>query len=155
MNGQVVPATVLAIRPFGTFVAAGGRNLLVHMWDQSWYWPFAAERHFRVGETRDVWVGEVKRNRHPVLIASFQLARPDLDPRLKYSTRSIVAGTVRESDSAGVSVEFDPGQFADFRVVDVMRAGKFAHDCKVGDPFRVKVVHRPWGVIVDVYERDE
>ena len=139
MKGEVVPATISQHYPHGTVVILGGRKVLVHLWEQSWYWPFEAERHFRAGEVRNVWIGDVERNGHTFPIASFRLVRPDLDPRLNHTVGSIIVGTVRKNGSAGVSVEFDPDQFADFRTIDIMREGRFAHDFEVGDTFEARI----------------
>lgn len=152
MKTEIVCSTVSALYPHGTVVVVNGRKILVHLWEQSWYWPFHAGRHFRIGETRPVWIGDVHRNGHTFPIASFRLVRPDLDPRLKYAVGDVVVGTVRASDAAGVSVELGPDQFADFRVIDVMREGMFAHDFSAGDPFEARVaVMNERAVIMEVW----
>lgn len=144
MSGRVTLATVLHVYRHGILAVADGERLLVHIWDESWYWPYDASRHVSPGERIRVWVGEEEHWTGTMMrVASIRKVRPELDPHRIYRAGDVVRGTVDASDDRGISVMLEHDQFVDFSPFDLSPKFEDWKAIAVGDAIESRV--RPIG----------
>src|SRR4051812_4585599 len=119
MSNQVKSAIVKTIQPFGTFVEVDGRTVLIHMIEQSWFWPFNPYCHFKKGDLCKIWLGKILGQQgSPVEMASFRRAYPELDPLGRVRIGQVLSATVVSVGSIGLSCTLGPVQDVDFEPGD-------------------------------------
>lgn len=138
-NVSVFTGVVQSIRPYGVFVDVDSDILLVHMTDQSWFWPYDPRRHYSVGKEVLTWVGVVNRNGQPIRIGSFRLVHPEHNPAGRLRVGDCLKGVVAAVDRLGLSISLGPNQAVDFAKELLAKGGIDSGCYRPGDPLDVVV----------------
>ncbi len=110
-KGQVRRGVVKNITDFGAFVDLGGIDGLLHITDLSWGRVQHPSEVVQIGDEIDVKVLDFEQERERISLGLKQLQNyPWADVEKKYPEGSVVRSRVISvSDSAGVTVEIEPG----------------------------------------------
>jgi small subunit ribosomal protein S1 len=109
-EGDVIEGRVTGWRDFGAFVDLGGADGLVHVSELAWHRVEHPREVVKMGETLDVYVLNVDRERERI-----SLSRKKLLPNPwtlvddKYSVGELVEGTIIRIVDYGAFVEVEPG----------------------------------------------
>jgi ribosomal protein S1 len=137
---MVVSGKVRAVTGFGVFVYVGEESVLVHGFEQSWYWPFIPSRHFRVGQHCTLWLFPPEfDSSNGQRFGSFRRLHPEQDPSSRIRVGDRLAGIVLSRDADGLSVEFGKAQLVDFPAATFRNLRTDWQLLSPGDAFRVVV----------------
>jgi small subunit ribosomal protein S1 len=109
-EGQVRPGTVRSIREFGAFVDLGGVDGLLHVSEMSWKRVADPKQIVQSGQTIQVIVLKVDRERRKVSLGLKQLtASPWDSAAANYPPNTVVSGKVTRIMDFGAFIELEPG----------------------------------------------
>lgn len=109
-EGQVRSAIVRSVRDFGAFVDLGGVDALLHVSEMSWGRVADPSQIVQPGQTVQVVVLKIDRERRKVGVGLKQLqASPWDQAAQKYAANSVVTGRVTRLTDFGAFVELEPG----------------------------------------------
>lgn len=139
IDSEVCNGIVERVARFGTFVQVGGESHFVHMWQQSWVWPYRNKWHLKPGDSCSLCVGRINWEGTIKKLGSFRVLHPEWDLSNVYGTEDLLVGKVLTLYNEGVSVEFCGGPVADFDWERFTRAGVQNPGLAVGDIVRARV----------------
>lgn len=109
-EGQVRAGIVRSVREFGAFVDLGGVDALLHVSEMSWSRVQDPNQVVQPGQTVQVIVLKIDRERKKVGVGLKQLqASPWDQAAQKYTAHSVVTGRVTRLTDFGAFVELEPG----------------------------------------------
>lgn len=142
-EGQKITGVVKRITDFGAFVDIGGVDGLVHISDLSWGHVGHPSEVLKEGETVEVVVLNVDRERERISLGYKQtLPHPWENVEQKYPVGSVVKGKVVRITSFGAFVELEPGVDGLLHISQISdkRINKVADVLQVGDEVEAKVL---------------